>query len=480
MNLIKLLIFCVVFHTLIISPASALTNPGFEIGDYGDWSDAGDTDIGTTYAYSGTYGAMLKTPGAPSSNIEQRITLGEWISFERKLIDTTNSSFTVSWQGTSPTGNAILYTETGTSGWNRIYINTSNRSGYRGNLKFSGASYFTGFEVWLDDVSVSEFPPSTLSGYVKNTEGHPVHTYIDFNTSSETIESDDATGYYEFIDVESGSHLLTIDGFVYDDYSAVLAVNGPTEHNITLSRQLPILTVTNIYPEQYEMLLTWERNIVVSDVKVYRGTNTNLIGTAGSGSYLTGFYQDETVDCGTPYNYWLQPFDDEIAGSKYALSDTTDPCDVSAVVPIFPVTPTPIDVPDDGDDEEEGLIEIIDEIIDDIINDVVEFFDDLLIEPTKVIIEEVITHVTTTFNWVLLVFVYLSTLIGRIINKMEDVVTLVIDTALYGTIATIFILILSFIGFSVIFSNEVIAIVIFVVVGFIFGILPETIKNKDV
>ena len=483
LNLITWMIFCFVFYSFLIIPVSALSNAGFESGVYGEWFDLGSTDIGTTYAYSGTYGAMVKTPGSPASYIGQRITLGEWLSFERKLLDTSESDFVVSWQGTSPTGNSILRTESGTSGWSRIYIDTSHMSGYYGNLKFSGASYDVGFEVWLDDVSVSEFPPSTLSGYIKNTEGHPVRTYIDLNTSSETIESDDATGYYEFTDVESGSHLLTIDGFVYDDYSTVLAVNGPTEHNITLSRQLPILTVTNIYPEQYEMLLTWERNIVVSDVKVYRGTNTNLIGTAGSGSYLTGFYQDESVECGTIYDYWLQPMDDDVEGPKYALSDITDVCDVSAVPPIFTETPTPTETPvgnetDDGD-EEEGLIGIIDEIVDNGIEELIEFFDESLIEPTKVIVEEVITHVTTTFNWLLLGFVYLSALAGRIINKGRNVFEVIVDMFLYGTLAVIFVLILSFIGFSFIFSNEMIAVVIFVVVGLGFGIIPEILKNED-
>ena len=483
MKLIKWIIVCAVLYSLMVSPVSALTNAGFESGDYGEWFDIGGTDIDTTYAYSGTYGAMIRTPGAPSSWIGQRITLGEWLSFERKLLDTTNSSFTVSWQGTVPTGNTVLSTESGTSGWGRIYIDTSHMSGYYGNLKFSGTSYYTGFEVWLDDVSVSEFPPSTLSGYVKNTEGNPVRTYIDLNTSSETIESDDATGYYEFTDVESGSHLLTIDGFVYDDYSTVLAVNGPTEHNITLSRQLPILTVTNIYPEQYEMLLTWKRNIVVSDVKVYRGTNTNLIGTAGSGSYLTGFYQDESAECGTIYNYWLQPMDDDVEGTKYALSDITDACDVSAVPPMYTVTPTPTETPDgneiDNGDEEEGLIGIIDEIIDSTIEELTEFFYETIIEPTKVVVEEVIVHTATTFNWVLLLFVYLSTLVGRIVIKIEDVFEVAVDTALYGTIALVFVLILSFVGLSFIFSSELTSIVVFVIVGFIFGILPEHLKSED-
>jgi len=465
----------------LISPVSALTNPGFESGELGDWFDMGSVTVGTDYAYSGDYGVRVKTPGSPSSYVGQRITLGDTLSFEMKILDVSESNVVVSWQGTFPPGNFLIETYTSTHGWQRKYIDTSAWNGYNGNLKFSTTSYNASEGFWLDDVSVTEVPPGILSGYIKNTEGTPVRTYIDLNTSSETIESNDTTGYYEFTDVESGSHLLTIDGFVYDDYSAVIAVNGPTEHNITLSRQLPILSTTNIYPDRYEMLLTWTRNVVVSDVLVYRGTDTNLIGSAGSGSYLTGFYQDESVNCGTPYDYWLQPFDDDIAGSKYALSEITDNCVVSAPLPIYTTTPTPTETPppDNGDEEEEGLIEIIDEIIEEIIDEIVEFFDESLIEPTKVVIEEVIVHVTTTFNWILLGFVYLSALAGRIINKREDMIGVIIDTALYGTLAVIFILILSFIGFSVIFSNELIAVVIFVIVGFVFGLLPEFINSNE-
>ena len=334
-------------------------------------------------------------------------------------------------------------------------------------------------QIWVDHVQLTDQYLFTLSGYIKNTEGNPVSTYPYLNNSDST-ESDDITGYYEFTGLEAGSYLLSINGFVYDEYTYEIDISADTEHNITLTRQSPILSATNINPGQEYMLLTWTRNVVVSDIKVFRGSDTNLIGTVGGGSYLTGYYQDESVTCGTPYNYWLQPFDDAIAGPKYALSDTTDPCDITAVPPVFPVTPTPTETPDDGDDEEEeGLIEIIDEIIDNLIEDVTELFDEALIEPTKVIIEEVVVHVTTTFNWILLGLVYLSVLAGRFVSNHEDFIKLIADTALYGTLAVISILILSFIGFSIIFSNELIAVVIFVVVGFIFGILPEYLKSED-
>ena len=169
--------------------------------------------------------------------------------------------------------------------------------------------------------------------------------------------------------------------------------------------------------------------------------------------------------------------------------DTTEEIIIPPIVappPISTTSPTPTETPpvDEEDEDNEGLIDIIIEIIDDLIiqpiENVIELFDETIIEPTKVIIEEVVVHVTTTFNWILLGLVYMSVLAGRFVSDREDFIKLIVDTALYGTLAVIFILILSFVGFSVIFSNELIAIVIFVVVGFIFGILPETLKDKDV
>ena len=159
------------------------------------------------------------------------------------------------------------------------------------------------------------------------------------------------------------------------------------------------------------------------------------------------------------------------------------PPPISTTIPNPTETP-PVDEEDEEDEDNEDLIDIIVEIIDDLIiqsiENVIEFFDETIIEPTKVIVEEFIIHVSSTFNWILLTFVYLSTFAGRIIKGGRDVLELTVDTALYGTLATMAILFLSFIGFSIIFSNELIAVVIFVVVGFGFGILPEIINNRSV
>ena len=117
MNLMKWIIICAVLYLFAITPVSAVTNAGFETGDLTGWFSTGSNEVDTTYAYSGTYGAKVSAPGAPSAYIGQAVGLGNWLSFDRRLIDTSEADFIVSWQGTSPTGNAILYTEAGTSGW---------------------------------------------------------------------------------------------------------------------------------------------------------------------------------------------------------------------------------------------------------------------------------------------------------------------------------------------------------------------------
>lgn len=485
LNLVKCLIACTVFYLFVISPVSALTNPGFETGDYGDWFHVGTTEIGTTYAYSGTYGAKVAAPGAPSAYIGQSITLDEWLSFERRLLDTSEADFTVSWQGSSPTGNAVLYTEAGTSGWSRIYVDTSDRIGYYGNIKFSGTSYTgDGFEVWLDDVSTSEAPYGDLTGYVHDNYGYPIGpAYLSIDLSGFTTESDDF-GYYEINDIPNGDYLLTVTSGQNLDFTANISITNDLEYNVTLTRKSPeiISGPSVIESSQSSLRIGWTENSVTDSVKIYKGTSTNLIYTMDTSYTYINSYTDSSLNCGTPYDYWIQPFDDAVAGSKYEVSGITDNCDVLVVPPVYTATPTPTptETPDDGVEDEEGLIEIIDEFVDNVIEDLTELFDETLIEPTKVIIEEVIIHVSTTFNWLLLGFVYLSTLVGRIFNKVEDLVEIIIDTALYGTVAMIVILLMSFVGLSFIFSSELISVIVFIIVGFGFGVIPEFLKSEDI
>ena len=485
MNLVKWAIICAVLYLFAIIPVSAVANAGFETGDFTNWNDVcGDNVVGTTYANSGTYGAKIAAPGCPSTRLEQSIGLGTWLSLDRRIIDTSEADFVVFWQGISPSGNEELYREAGASGWDRIFIDTSARSGNYGNLILTGTSYnSTGFEVWLDDVSTSEAPYGDLTGYVHDNYGYPIGpAYLSIDLSGFTTESDDF-GYYELNDIPNGNYVLTVTSGNNYDYTANISVTNDLEHNVTVTRKSPeIISGPSIIESSVTSLrIGWTENSVTDSVKIYKGTSTNLIYTMDTSYTYINSYTATGLDCGSINTFWIQPMDDAVAGPKYVISDVTDECAVSAPLPIFTATPTstPTETPDDGVEDEEGLIEIIDEFVDNVIEDITEIIDETLIEPTKVIIEEVITHVSTTFNWLLLGFIYLSTLVGRIVSKVEDLVEIIIDTALYGTVAMIVILLMSFIGLSFIFSSELISVIIFIIVGFVFGIIPEFLKSED-
>jgi len=487
MNLINWITICVVLYLFVITPVSAVANAGFETGDFTNWNDVcGDNAVGTIYANSGTYGAKIAAPGCPSTRLEQSIGLGTWLSLDRRIIDTSEADFVVFWQGISPSGNEELYREVGSGGWDRIYIDTSARSGNYGNIIFTGTSYTSdGFEVWIDDVSTSEAPYGDLSGYVHDNYGYPIGpAYISINLSGFNTESDDF-GYYELNDIPNGNYLLTVTSGQNYDFTANLSITTDVEYNVTVTRKLPdiISGPFIIETSQTSLRIGWTENSVTDSVKIFKGTNTNLIYTMDTSYTYINSYTDSNLECGTFYNYWIQPFDNAVEGSKYQITGETENCDISAIPPFIPETPTPTPTetpPPDDDEEEEGIIEIIDEIIDNTIEDLSEFFDETLIEPTKVVIEEVIVHVTTTFNWILLIFIYLGVLAARMMNRGNDLVMAFVDTLFYGTIALLFILILTVFGVLSLLSNEMIATIVFIVVGIIFGFAPEYLKKENI
>jgi len=337
---------------------------------------------------------------------------------------------------------------------------------------------YAGVVMRIDNVVLIPYP--VLSGYVEDSYGNPILAYLSLNNSEDPIESNATTGYYEFPYQEEGVYLLTVTKPTQQDYTAVINLTTHTEHNVSMTRLLPDLLSGPwiLQTSQSHLMLGWTENSVVDSAKIYQGTNTNLIYTKDTSYTAHGSHTVSDLECETPYTFWIQPMDGVIAGTKYQISGETDGYDVSAPLPIYTATPIPTQTPDNGEDEE-GLIEIINEIIDNTIEELSEFFDETLIEPTKAIIEEVVTHISSTFNWIILIFVYLSTLAGRVINGIRNISNLAVDTALYGTLATIFILLLSFIGFSVIFSNELIAVIVFVIVGFVFGMVPEYMKSDE-
>lgn len=91
---------------------------------------------------------------------------------------------------------------------------------------------------------------------------------------------------------------------------------------------------------------------------------------------------------------------------------------------------------------------------------------------SKTVIEEVVSFITEPFNWVLIVFSYLGAFLGRslLTSPDEDLKDLIIDTALFGTVAFVLVLFInSFI--SLVAMGEFVAIFSFAVAGFVLSLL---------
>ena len=491
LNLIKYPILFLFLLLISFLPVSGQIVNGHFNSDLNNWACAGDLtcERGSVGTYDGTYYAKIgsEPTGNTTTSLSQVVDVTGYSRMElvakgriqqssdrggymRMYIGSDYADLNVGWiEGLLWHEHDVSITGSG-SQTVKLEINTW----------FRPPESYAGVIMRIDNVVLIPYP--ILSGYVEDSEGDPVLAYLSINNSENTaIESNATTGYYEFPYQEEGVYLLTVTKPTQQDYTAVINLTSHTEHNVSMTRLLPDLLSGPwiLQTSQTHIMLGWRENSVVDSAKIYQGSSTNLIYIKDTSYTALGSYTVENLPCGTPHTFWIQPMDGVIAGSKYEINGETDGCIVAAPLPIYTATPIPTETPDDIEDGEEGLIEIIDEIVDNIIEELTELFNETIIEPTKVIIEEIIVHTATTFNWVLLGFVYLSTLVGRIINKREDVVGIIVDTALYGTLAVISILILSFIGLSFIFSNELIAVVIFVVVGLTFGILPEFMKSED-
>lgn len=92
--------------------------------------------------------------------------------------------------------------------------------------------------------------------------------------------------------------------------------------------------------------------------------------------------------------------------------------------------------------------------------------------PSKTIVEEVVSFITEPFNWILIVFAYLGAFLGRslLTSPDEDLKDLAIDTALFGTVAFVLVLIInSFI--PLVAMGEFVAVFSFAAAGFVLSLL---------
>jgi len=94
--------------------------------------------------------------------------------------------------------------------------------------------------------------------------------------------------------------------------------------------------------------------------------------------------------------------------------------------------------------------------------------------PSKTIVEEVISHISEPFNWILVLFAYLGTLLGKSLttSKDEDLKDIIIDVALLGTIALVVVLSINFFV-PLVPIGEFFAVFAFAAVGFVLSLLKS-------
>ena len=319
-KIIFLLFFILILQTPI---ALGISNPGFETGDFTGWFQAGAT-VGTDYAYQGDYGCRLLTPGT-TSHVGQSLTLTDTLSYDIKIVEfDAPGEFVVQWQGSVPSGSFNIIEYSSTCDWKREYIDTSEWNGYHGNLIFVAWNPSPGVEVWIDEVSTSEYPPGTLSGWIDNNLGYGVSsaTVSLNNSGGETTTND--TGYYSISDITADTYLITVTSPSYNDYNDTVVLSGDTTKNITLTYKTPELTSLSILDSgDNSLLLGWQESLGADGVYVYVDSQTNLVATVETPYTNIQMYDLTNLEPGTSYNIWCEPYKNTMRGSMYYVSGTT-------------------------------------------------------------------------------------------------------------------------------------------------------------
>lgn len=190
--------------------------------------------------------------------------------------------------------------------------------GYIGTGRLDSGAYTIDFWNFSEQFS-------TLSGYVTNNFNNSVSSAtITLNNSGGSTTSND-TGYYEITGIPSSTYSITATSPTHQDYSDTVSITADTEKNISMTRLTPALPNVGIIDSSESTLrIGWKENAVVDSVRIYQGTNTNLIATEDTSYVSLASYTVENLDADTGYNFWLEPWDGSVSGSKYYVSGTTD------------------------------------------------------------------------------------------------------------------------------------------------------------
>lgn len=151
----------------------------------------------------------------------------------------------------------------------------------------------------------------------------------------------DSIGYYQVIVNDSDTYSVSASKTGYTDYSGSVTVStSDVEKNIQL--QGPTLSNITILSTTDNLIsIGWDLDNITDTVKVYRDTNTNLIGQS------TGtLYTDSNLAPGTSYDYWLEPWVGASSGSKYPISGNTKSGGGPGPDPTPQPTPQPTSYPE--------------------------------------------------------------------------------------------------------------------------------------
>lgn len=303
----------------------------------------------------------------------------------------------------------------------------------------SGASYdyasYGSNQHWeISDLTLSD-NNYLIYGIVNDINDDPINGVI--ITVDGGSVSTDTNGYYQII-ADTGTHTLTTSKPGYtSNSSSVTVVASDVEYDIQLIETLTL-----------DGYITNDLGDTVSGAYVLLSDN------AGNDiSDSTGYYNISNIDNGIytigvsealHYDYTdaVSITDDTKKDILLTLLPTGPEPPVVAPPPFIEATPIPILLPVEQQ------------------------------TPLTIIIEEIITLISSPFNWIIILFTYLGAVIGRLISNddYDEMGSILASVGLYGTLAWILILIINFFV-PIITDNGIISIITFFLAGFVVSLI---------
>jgi len=159
----------------VTAPGGALTNGGFETGNFSGWTTTGSATVNTTAHHSGTYGAQLgiNTPTTDSTAVQTFTLPSNASTLTFWYANTCPDTVTYDWATatlkdnvTGTTTTILAKTCTATAVWTQVNTNVASNAGHSVTLtlanhddNYAGDPTLT----YFDDVSVTTSTPDTTA-----------------------------------------------------------------------------------------------------------------------------------------------------------------------------------------------------------------------------------------------------------------------------------------------------------------------------